>query len=148
MNKKNIFLLLLFSASANAEDQNPHQLIRTHNARNLIPLPSRQITLYNSTAGAILARYQRPAPSFRDPHALAEEHTVINHAASRLITLLKNAQNSSFFTITQQGQRITGTVSTDNAQVTVRKTPDGLLFLTREETPQEQLRATHRLMHP
>ncbi len=137
MSKKPLLVLLLVSALAHTEDNNPLQLIRRHHTRYLIPLPSRQITLYNSTAGAILARYQRPDPGFRGPHALVEEQTIINHAAARLITILKNAQNSSFFTITQEGQRITGTVSTDNAQVMVRKTPGGLLYLTREEPPQE-----------
>ena len=125
MNKKHSLLLLLLSASTNAEDQNSHQLIRTHGTHYLIPFQSRQITLYNSTTGAILARYQRPDPGFGGPHVLVEEQEVINSAAARLITLLKNAQSSSFFTITQQGQRITGTVSTDDAQVTVRKTPGG-----------------------
>lgn len=141
MNKTSVIILMLVSVNAYAEDQNSHQLIRTHNAHYLIALPSRQMTIYNSTAGAILARYQRPDPGFNGPHALVEEENIINSAATRLITILKNAQNSSFFTITQHGQRITGTVSTDNALVTVRETPRGLLHLTREDiAPRERHR--------
>ena len=64
MSKKPLLVLLLVSALAHTEDNNPLQLIRRHHTRYLIPLPSRQITLYNSTAGAILARYQRPDPGY------------------------------------------------------------------------------------